>query len=75
MTIELGGVKLVDRPRMFRVIHRVVLKKLSTKLWVCGPRGDVGGYQWPETRRRVRLLARQMAREEMKAARRKALPI
>jgi hypothetical protein len=73
MAIDLGGVKLVDRPRMFRAIERVVTDKLLKRFWVRGGVNQVGGYQWPANRRRIRQLARQMARDEMRTVRRKAM--
>jgi len=73
MAIDLGGVKLVDRPRLFRAIERVVTEMLLKRFWVRGGVDRVGGYQWPANRRRIRQLARQMARDEMKTLRRTAM--
>ena len=73
MANDLGGVKLVDRPRMFRAIERVVTENLLKRFWVRGGVDRVGGYQWPANRRRIRQLARQMARDEMRTARRTAM--
>lgn len=70
MPIDLSGVKMIDRPRMYRNILAAVTEELYGKLWVVGKNAkNGGGWNPPATRSRMRRLARMLARDEMRKVR------
>lgn len=53
-----------SRQAEFRKRFASSLGRLARELWMCGPKGTVGGYPLEATRRRRRSLAREMARQQ-----------
>jgi hypothetical protein len=53
------------RSSTFRHRYQLAYAHLSKKLFVVGAKAQVGGWEYPTTRLRVRKLAREMARHEI----------
>ncbi len=62
--------QFMDRPQMFRGMFTVIMTKLGDEFWLRGPKGHDGGWGHGASRKRIRALARKMAREEMRKERR-----
>jgi hypothetical protein len=59
----------VSRPVLFALLYEKCYEELKKSLWHSGITSNVGTWGQPGVRKRVRTLARQMARSKMKELR------